>query len=84
MPTLQSHTHCQAAQANRTSQSLSISVSFPTHGRKESTGIQHCIRAIAGEVVKSRSVHLINFGGGGQAIASKSATALILGRYRRN
>jgi hypothetical protein len=35
MPTLQSHTHCQAAEANRTSQSLSISVSFPTHGRKK-------------------------------------------------
>ena len=35
MPTLQSHTHCQAAQANRTSQSLSISVSFPTHGQKK-------------------------------------------------
>jgi hypothetical protein len=31
MPTLQSHTHCQAAQASRTSQSLSKSVSFPTH-----------------------------------------------------
>ena len=30
MPTLNSHTHCQAAQANRTSQSLSKSVSFPT------------------------------------------------------
>lgn len=29
MPTLNSHTHCQAAQANRTSQSLSKSVSFP-------------------------------------------------------
>jgi len=35
MPTLQSHTHCQAAQANRTCQSLSKSVSFPTHGRKK-------------------------------------------------
>ena len=35
MPTLQSHTHCQAAQARRTSQSLSKSVSFPTHGRKK-------------------------------------------------
>ena len=34
-PPLQSHTHCQAAQAKRTSQSLSISVSFPTHGRKK-------------------------------------------------
>jgi hypothetical protein len=31
-------------------------------------------------VVKSRSVHLINFGGGGQVIALKSATALILDR----
>ena len=35
MPTLQSHTHCQAAQANRTSQSLSKSVSFPTHELKK-------------------------------------------------
>jgi len=36
-PTLNSHTHCQAAQANRTSQSLSISVSEPTltAGRKK-------------------------------------------------
>ena len=41
---------------------------------------QHCIRAIAGEVVKSGSVHLINFCGGGQVIAPKSATALILDR----
>jgi hypothetical protein len=41
---------------------------------------QHCIKAIAGEVVKSRSVHLINFSGGGQVIALKSATALILDR----
>ena len=56
-PTLQSHTHCQAAQSSRTSQSLSKSVSFPTHGRKKKGTIaQHCIRAIAGEVVKSRSV----------------------------
>ncbi len=29
-----SHTHCQAAQANRTSQSLSKSVSEPTHERQ--------------------------------------------------
>ena len=29
------HTHCQAAQASRTSQSLPKSVSFPTHGRKK-------------------------------------------------
>lgn len=29
-----SHTHCQAAQASRTNQSLSKSVSEPTHGQK--------------------------------------------------
>jgi len=66
MPTLNSHTHCQAAQASLTSQSLSKSVSEPTHGRKKSTIAQHCIKAIAGEVVNQRSVHLINFSGGGQ------------------
>lgn len=52
-----SHTHCQASQASRTGQSLSKSVSEPTHGRKESTGIQHCIKAIAGEMVKLRSLN---------------------------
>ena len=36
-----------------------------------------CIRAIAGEVVKLRSVHLINFCGGGQVIGLKFATALM-------
>ncbi len=80
MPPLNSHTHYQAAQTSRTSQSLSISVSEPTHGRKESTGIQHCIKAIAGDLAKSSSVHLINFCGGGQVIALKTATALILDR----
>ena len=33
-PTLNSHTHCQAAQSQGTSQSLSKSVSEPTHGQK--------------------------------------------------
>ena len=46
----------------------------------KSPDAQHCIRAIAGEVVYSRFVHLTNFCGGGQVIASKSATALILDR----
>jgi hypothetical protein len=36
---------------------------------------------MAEKVVKSRSVHLINFGSGGQIIALKSATALILDRW---
>ena len=30
-----SHTHCQAVQTSRTSQSLSKSVSEPTHGQKK-------------------------------------------------
>lgn len=48
--------------------------------KRKKAGLQHCIKAIAGVVVKSRSVHLINFCGGGQEIALKSATALILDR----
>jgi len=81
MPTLRTHTHWQVAQSSHTSQNLPKSMAAPTHGRRKSTGIQHCIKAIAGEVVKSKSVHLINFCGGGQVIALKSATALILGRW---
>jgi len=40
-PTLNSHTHCQAAQASRTSLSLSKSMSFPTHGRKSKIKTGH-------------------------------------------
>jgi len=50
--------------------------------RKTATKTQHCIRAIAGVVVKSRLEHLINFCGDGQVIALKSSTALIVDRYR--
>ncbi len=81
IPNTDNHTHWQVAQSLPASQNLPKSMAAPTHGRKKSTGIQHCIRAMAGKVVKSRSVDLINFGGGGQVIALKSATALILGRY---
>ena len=35
MPSLQSHTHCQAAQVNRTSQSLSKSVSAQPHDQND-------------------------------------------------
>lgn len=52
----------------------------PMYALKESTGIQYCIRAIAGEVAESKSVHLISFGGGGQVISLKSVTAPILDR----
>jgi len=34
-PPHNSHTHCQAAQSSRTSQSLSKSVPYPPHGRKK-------------------------------------------------
>ena len=82
-PSTSIHTHWQVAQSSLTSQNLPKSMAAPMYGLKESTGIQHCIRAIAGEVAKSKSVHLISFGGGGQVIALKSATALILHRYRQ-
>ena len=80
MSSLRIHTHWQVAQSLPASQNLPKSMAAPPQGRKESTGIQHCIRAIAGEVVKSRSVHLFYFGDGGKVIALKSATALILDR----
>jgi hypothetical protein len=81
MSHLKTHTHWQVAQKDsRTSQNLPKSIAAQAHGRKESTGIQHYIKAIAGKVVKSRLAHLINFCGGGKVIALKSATALILGR----
>ncbi len=79
-PILCTHTHWHVAQSIHTNQNLPKSMAAPTHGRRKSTGIQHCIRAIAGEVVKSRSVHFINFSGNGQVIVLKSATALILDR----
>jgi hypothetical protein len=67
MPALHSHTHCQAAQANAQTQAWQrVCLSHRTDDRKESTIAQHCIKAIAGEVLNSRSVHLINFCGGGQ------------------
>ena len=81
MPTPSIHTHRQDAQANAQSKACQrVWLPQRTDDRKESTIAQHCIRAIAGAVVKSRSVHLINFGSSGQAIALKSATDLILDR----
>jgi hypothetical protein len=54
-----------------------------TKSKRKSTIAQHCIKAIAGEVVNQRSVHLINFCGGEQIIALQSATALILDRCQQ-
>jgi hypothetical protein len=76
-PNARIHTHWQVTQSSHKSQNLPESMAAPTLGRRKSTGIQHCIKAIEGEVVKSKSVFLINFDSGGQVIALKSATALI-------
>jgi hypothetical protein len=58
------HTHWQVSLSSRTSHNLPKSMADSTYGRRKSTGIQHCIRVIAGDVVKSRSVHLTNFRNG--------------------
>jgi hypothetical protein len=76
-PNARSHTHWQVTQSSGKSQNLPKSTAAPTIGRRKSTGIQHCTKAIKGEVVKSKSVFSINFGSGGQIIALKSVTALI-------
>jgi len=79
---LQPHTLPSRTSRTQTKTWQRVCLSYCTNGqRKKTTKAQHCIRAIAGEVVKSRSVHLINFGSGGQGISMKSATALILDRY---
>tara|TARA_R110001592_G_scaffold363389_1_gene686879 strand:- start:163 stop:414 length:252 start_codon:yes stop_codon:yes gene_type:complete len=59
-----SHTHCQAAQASRTSQSLSKSLSFPAHERKkrkhESKTLAICN---AGECTDMKSITLNKYFG---------------------
>jgi len=65
MPPLNSHTHCQAAQASRTIQSLSISVSDPTHGQKrKSTIAQQCISVMRAEWLKLSFIAPNKFCGG--------------------
>ncbi|MGC9331243.1 MAG: hypothetical protein ACP5DZ_05115, partial [Bacteroidales bacterium] len=75
-----SHTHCQATPANTKTKAWQRVCLSNRTDEKETTKAQHCIKAIAGEVAKSRSLHLINLCGGRQVIALKSATALILAR----
>jgi len=82
-PMHNSHTHCQVARADTQAKTWQrVCLPQPATDGKETTKAQHCIKAIAGEVVNSRSVHLIKYSGGGQVIALKSATALILDRCR--
>lgn len=78
MPTLNSHTHCQAAQTSRTSQSLSISVSEPTHGRKKVRLPNMVYKNWAdGGKLEGISPHQ-TLGFGGQVIAPKSPPFHIL------
>lgn len=49
IPNTPNHTHWQDAQSLPASQNLPKSMAAPTQGRRKSTGIQHCIRAIAGK-----------------------------------
>jgi len=76
MPTLNSHTHCQAAQASRTSQSLSKSVSEPTHGRQKRK--HDCTTWYIKNWADSGKLKVFSshqtFGFGGQVIASKCPT----------
>jgi len=82
MPTLNSHTHCQAAQSNATNQAWQrVCLPQRTDDRKESTIAQHCIKAIAGEVVNRRSVLRRNFVLNGQD--STSNPLLHIHAYRR-
>jgi len=46
MPTLISHTHCQVAQSNRTSQNLSKSMSAPTLKNKKKIKHENTTMAI--------------------------------------
>lgn len=73
----------QTGKANDKPENLSLDIAtnidLQTRTMKKAS-LQHCIRAIAGEVVKSRPQHIINFCGGGHVTALKSATALILDR----
>lgn len=59
------------------------SMAAQTSGQSKSTDIQYCIRAIACEVLKLRSVNLINFCGGEEVIAPNFATDLILDHYHK-
>jgi hypothetical protein len=55
-PNARIHADWQVTQSSRKSQNLPKSVAAPTLGHRKSTGIQHCIKATEGEVVKSKSV----------------------------
>lgn len=78
---LNSHTHCQAAQRQCASQSLSKSVSKLAHKRKKSTKAQHYISVMRAERSKM-SYYTLNTLCGRQTVnCSETRTKLILDRW---
>jgi len=90
MPTLHSHTHCQAAQANAQTQAwqrvcLSQRSTKPTEklAVEEEARCPSVYVAIAGEVVNRRSALLRNFVLDGQESASNPLLHIHAKRYRQ-
>lgn len=90
MPPLNSHTHCQAAQAYAKTQAWQRVCLFhrstettdkPTDEKEHRTGNSVYV-AIAGEVVNRRSVLLRNFVLNGQEIASNPLLHIHAKRYQ--
>ena len=91
MPTLHSHTHCQAAQAHATTQAWQRVCLFNRTAKKpdkpadekEHRSDNSVYVAIAGEVVNRRSVLLKNFVPNGQESASNPLLHIHANRYRQ-
>ena len=91
MPTLHSHTHCQAAQAHATTQAWQRVCLFNRTAKKpdkpadekEHRSDNSVYVAIAGEVVNRRSVLLRNFVLNGQESASNPLLHIHANRYRQ-
>ena len=91
MPTLHSHTHCQAAQAHATTQAWQRVCLFNRTAKKpdkpadekEHRSDNSVYVAIAGEVVNRRSVLLRNFVLKGQVSSSNSLLHIHANRYQQ-
>ncbi|NCT16620.1 MAG: hypothetical protein COW66_09710 [Flavobacteriaceae bacterium CG18_big_fil_WC_8_21_14_2_50_34_36] len=82
MPTLKPYTlpSRTSRHANQNLAKSMVSLTLTDKQDKKNNEGTTLYKSNSGKVVKSRYVHLINFGSGGQVIALKSATALILDR----
>jgi len=91
MPTLHSHTHWQAPQADtqldrKTFGKLVAKLNIDKGCKPRTTRIPACntgLAAMAGDVVNSTFVHLINFSAWGQVSASKPPLRQAPNRYRQ-